>query len=56
MGEAARLRYEKDFTASVGLDRLVAGYQSALATVGTEAPKVPTWGEGNERWGSTVLM
>jgi PAP2 superfamily len=51
MGEAARLRYEKDFTASVGLDRLVTGYQSALATVGTEAPKVPTWGVGKRTVG-----
>jgi glycosyltransferase involved in cell wall biosynthesis len=30
MGEAARLRYEKDFTPSVGLDRLVAGYEAAI--------------------------
>ncbi|WP_236789685.1 glycosyltransferase [Amycolatopsis sp. GM8] len=30
MGEAARLRYEKDFTPSVGLDRLIAGYQAAI--------------------------
>lgn len=30
MGEAARLRYEKGFTPSVGLDRLVAAYESAM--------------------------
>lgn len=30
MGEAARLRYEKDFTPSVGLDRLLAGYRAAI--------------------------
>jgi glycosyltransferase involved in cell wall biosynthesis len=30
MGEAARLRYEKDFTPSVGLDRLIAGYEAAI--------------------------
>lgn len=31
MGDAARRRYEKDFTPSVGLDRLVAGYEAAIA-------------------------
>jgi glycosyltransferase involved in cell wall biosynthesis len=31
MGEAARLRYEKEFTPSAGLDRLIAGYEGALA-------------------------
>ncbi|NKQ55752.1 glycosyltransferase family 4 protein [Amycolatopsis sp. K13G38] len=30
MGEAARVRYEKDFTPSVGLDRLLAGYDEAI--------------------------
>jgi glycosyltransferase involved in cell wall biosynthesis len=30
MGDAARLRYEKDFTPSVGLDRLIRGYQAAI--------------------------
>jgi glycosyltransferase involved in cell wall biosynthesis len=30
LGEAARLRYEKDFTPSVGLDRLLAGYRAAI--------------------------
>ena len=31
MGEAARRRYERDFTPTVGLDRLVAGYAAAIA-------------------------
>ena len=31
MGEMARRRYERDFTPSVGLDRLVAGYEAAIA-------------------------
>jgi glycosyltransferase involved in cell wall biosynthesis len=31
LGEAARRRYEKDFTPSVGLDNLVAGYRAAIA-------------------------
>jgi glycosyltransferase involved in cell wall biosynthesis len=31
MGEAARRRYERDFSPSVGLDRLVAGYRAAIA-------------------------
>lgn len=30
MGDAARVRYEKDFTPAVGLDRLIAGYQAAV--------------------------
>jgi glycosyltransferase involved in cell wall biosynthesis len=30
-GEAARRRYEKDFTPAVGLDNLVAGYRAAIA-------------------------
>jgi len=32
LGEAARRRYEKDFTSSVGLDNLVAGYRAAIAS------------------------
>jgi glycosyltransferase involved in cell wall biosynthesis len=31
MGEAARCRYERDFTPAVGLERLVAGYEAAIA-------------------------
>jgi glycosyltransferase involved in cell wall biosynthesis len=31
MGMAARRRYERDFTPSVGLERLVAGYRAAVA-------------------------
>jgi glycosyltransferase involved in cell wall biosynthesis len=31
LGEAARRRYERDFTPSVGLDRLLAGYRAAIA-------------------------
>lgn len=31
MGDAARVRYEKDFTPAVGLDRLIAGYEAAIA-------------------------
>ncbi|MGH4014543.1 MAG: glycosyltransferase [Pseudonocardiaceae bacterium] len=38
MGEAARRRYEQDFTPSVGLDRLVAGYQAAIAGSGSCEP------------------
>ncbi|MEV7091842.1 glycosyltransferase family 4 protein [Amycolatopsis sp. NPDC051045] len=30
MGEAARVRYEKDFTPAVGLDRLITGYEAAI--------------------------
>ncbi|MBE1499066.1 glycosyltransferase involved in cell wall biosynthesis [Amycolatopsis lexingtonensis] len=30
MGDAARVRYEKDFTPAVGLDRLIAGYKAAI--------------------------
>jgi glycosyltransferase involved in cell wall biosynthesis len=30
MGRAARLRYERDFTPAVGLDRLIAGYEAAI--------------------------
>lgn len=30
MGEAARCRYEKDFTPAVGLERLIAGYETAI--------------------------
>jgi len=36
MGEAARRHYEQNFTPSVGLDRLVAGYEAAIA----QAPNV----------------
>ncbi len=31
MGKAARRRYEQDFTPAVGLDRLVVGYEAAIA-------------------------
>jgi glycosyltransferase involved in cell wall biosynthesis len=31
MGDAARRRYERDFTPAVGLDRLIAGYRAAIA-------------------------
>jgi glycosyltransferase involved in cell wall biosynthesis len=34
MGDAARVRYEKDFTPEVGLDRLVSGYQAAIEAHG----------------------
>ncbi|RSM50113.1 glycosyl transferase [Amycolatopsis balhimycina DSM 5908] len=34
MGDAARVRYEKDFTPAVGLDRLVAGYEAAIEAHG----------------------
>lgn len=34
MGDAARVRYEKDFTPSVGLDRLITGYQAAIEAHG----------------------
>lgn len=30
MGEAGRRRYERDFTPSVGLDHLIAGYEAAI--------------------------
>ncbi|GAB3008763.1 glycosyltransferase family 4 protein [Amycolatopsis acidiphila] len=30
LGDAARLRYEKEFTPSVGLDRLLSGYRAAI--------------------------
>lgn len=35
MGEAARRRYERDFTPEVGLDRLLAGYHGVLRTAVT---------------------
>jgi glycosyltransferase involved in cell wall biosynthesis len=38
MGEAARRRYARDFTPSVGLDRLVAGYEGAIARPGACEP------------------
>jgi glycosyltransferase involved in cell wall biosynthesis len=34
MGEAARCRYEQSFTPTVGLQRLVAGYEAAIAEYG----------------------
>lgn len=34
MGDAARVRYEKDFTPAVGLDRLIAGYEAAIEARG----------------------
>ncbi|MEV6872767.1 glycosyltransferase [Amycolatopsis sp. NPDC051128] len=34
MGDAARVRYEKDFTPAVGLDRLVTGYEAAIEAHG----------------------
>ena len=39
MGEAARRRYERDFTPSVGLDRLVAEYEAAIAGAWTGEPQ-----------------
>jgi glycosyltransferase involved in cell wall biosynthesis len=38
MGAAGRRRYEKSFTPSVGLDRLVAGYEAAIAGSGSCEP------------------
>ncbi len=38
MGEAARRRYEQDFTPAAGLERLVAGYQAAIAGSGSCEP------------------
>lgn len=38
MGQAARHRYEQDFTPSAGLDRLLAGYEAAIAVPGTCEP------------------
>lgn len=38
MGEAARRRYEQNFTPATGLDRLVAGYQAAIAGADTCEP------------------
>jgi glycosyltransferase involved in cell wall biosynthesis len=34
MGDAARVRYEKDFTPAVGLDRLITGYEAAIEARG----------------------
>ena len=34
MGDAARVRYEKDFTPAVGLDRLITGYEAAVEAHG----------------------
>lgn len=38
MGEAARRRYQRDFTPSAGLDRLVAGYEAAIARPASGEP------------------
>ncbi|MFN2496641.1 MAG: glycosyltransferase [Pseudonocardiaceae bacterium] len=38
MGEAARRRYERDFTPSAGLARLIAGYEAAIAGSGSGEP------------------
>lgn len=38
MGEAARQRYEQGFTPEVGLDRLVNGYEAAIADSGVRRP------------------
>ena len=38
MGEAARRRYERDFTPRVGLDCLVAGYEAAIVGSGSGEP------------------
>lgn len=38
MGRAARLRYERDFTPAVGLERLVAGYRAAIDAPATCEP------------------
>jgi glycosyltransferase involved in cell wall biosynthesis len=34
MGDAARVRYEKDFTPAIGLDRLITGYEAAIEAHG----------------------
>ncbi|MQA14199.1 MAG: glycosyltransferase [Pseudonocardiaceae bacterium] len=39
MGEAGRQRYECDFTPAVGLERLVAGYEAAIAGGGSCEPR-----------------
>lgn len=36
LGRAARRRYERDFTPTVGLDRLVAGYEAVISGVACE--------------------
>lgn len=38
MGQAARRRYERDFTPAAGLDRLIAGYEAAIAGSDTCEP------------------
>ncbi|MGH3938384.1 MAG: glycosyltransferase [Pseudonocardiaceae bacterium] len=38
LGEAARRRYEQGFTPATGLDRLLAGYQAAIAEPGSCEP------------------
>jgi glycosyltransferase involved in cell wall biosynthesis len=38
MGDAARRRYEQNFTPAVGLERLVSGYETAIAAAGAREP------------------
>lgn len=39
MGDAARERYEQEFTPAVGLDRLVSGYEAAITAAGAHPPR-----------------
>ncbi|MFI0962753.1 glycosyltransferase [Streptomyces sp. NPDC021080] len=45
MGQAARRRYEKDFSPAVGLERLVEGYRTAIAVRSGDGDGPPPVGE-----------
>ncbi|MFD9246661.1 glycosyltransferase family 1 protein, partial [Streptomyces sp. NPDC059556] len=51
MGEAARRRYEKGFSPSVGLDRLLEEYRTAIAGRSGGGNSTPP--AGNEETGSS---
>ncbi|MCM2393701.1 glycosyltransferase [Streptomyces albipurpureus] len=54
MGQAARNRYERDFSPTVGLERLVDGYRTAIAVRSGGGDSPPPSGDGStgSRWGT----
>ncbi|MGW3660071.1 glycosyltransferase [Streptomyces sp. NPDC005151] len=48
MGQAARRRYEQDFSPAVGLERLVEGYRTAIAGRSGGGDSPPPVGNGND--------
>ncbi|MEV0580384.1 glycosyltransferase [Streptomyces sp. RTGN2] len=47
MGQAARRRYEQDFSPAVGLEHLVEGYRAAIAGRAGDGDSPPPAGDGN---------